>query len=58
MDDVVNLKVWSGVAGEALEHRKLKRDSDCAFPEGEIFTKYRNCIFTEQSVLQTVGFAK
>ena len=33
MDDFANLKVWSGVAGAAFEHRKLKRDSDGAFPD-------------------------
>ena len=39
MDDFANLKVWSGVAGEAFEHRKLKRDSDGAFPDGQSLEK-------------------
>ena len=39
MDDFANLKVWSGVAGAAFEHRKLKRDSDGAFPDGQSLVK-------------------
>ena len=33
MDDFADLKVWSGVAGAAFEQRKLKCDSDAAFPD-------------------------
>ena len=33
MDDFGNLEVWSAVTDAAFEHRKLKRDSDGAFPD-------------------------